>query len=154
LSEPSETPEQAVLRSEHRAYLEEGLTVLTDRERTALLLRDVEELPAELVAEQMLLQGDRALAHRQRAHQDEALHGAQPSRANQPGSRHEAVYEASRRQHKSRCLPAAIWDAGSAGASRGTSRAAPNAGTKSRLCAMRAAQLRELAAKCPSCRMV
>jgi RNA polymerase sigma-70 factor (ECF subfamily) len=53
LSEPSETPEQAVLRTEHRAYLEEGLSVLTDRERTALLLRDVEELPAELVAEHM-----------------------------------------------------------------------------------------------------
>jgi RNA polymerase sigma-70 factor (ECF subfamily) len=53
LSEPSESPEQAVLRSEHRAYLEEGLAVLTDRERTALLLRDVEELPAELVAEHM-----------------------------------------------------------------------------------------------------
>src|SRR5271168_1001586 len=53
LSEPSATPEQAVLRSEHRAYLEEGLTVLTERERTALLLRDVEGLPAEVVAEQM-----------------------------------------------------------------------------------------------------
>ena len=53
LSEPSESPEQAVLRSEHRAYLEEGLSVLTDRERTALLLRDVEELPAELVAQHM-----------------------------------------------------------------------------------------------------
>jgi RNA polymerase sigma-70 factor (ECF subfamily) len=53
LSEPSENPEEAVLRSEHRAYLEQGLTVLTDRERTALLLRDVEGLPAELVAEQM-----------------------------------------------------------------------------------------------------
>lgn len=53
LSEPSETPEQALLRSEHRSYLEEGLSVLTDRERTALLLRDVEDLPAEVVAEQM-----------------------------------------------------------------------------------------------------
>src|SRR5437667_2068048 len=53
LSEPSESPEQAVLRSEHRAYLEQGLTVLTERERTALLLRDVEGLPAEEVAEQM-----------------------------------------------------------------------------------------------------
>src|ERR1700689_5845475 len=53
LSEPSPTPEPAVLRSEHRAYLEEGLTVLTERERTALLLRDVEGLPAEVVAEQM-----------------------------------------------------------------------------------------------------
>jgi RNA polymerase sigma-70 factor, ECF subfamily len=53
LSEPSATPEQAVLRSEHRMYLEEGLKLLTDRERTALLLRDVEGLPAEAVAEQM-----------------------------------------------------------------------------------------------------
>ncbi len=53
LSEPSESPEQAVLRSENRAYLEEGLTVLTERERTALLLRDVEGLAAEEVAEQM-----------------------------------------------------------------------------------------------------
>ena len=53
LSEPSESPEQAVLRSEHRAYLEQGLSVLTERERTALLLRDVEGLPAEEVAQQM-----------------------------------------------------------------------------------------------------
>jgi RNA polymerase sigma-70 factor (ECF subfamily) len=53
LSEPSETPEQAVLRTEHRSFLEEGLTVLTERERTALLLRDVEGLTAEEVAEQM-----------------------------------------------------------------------------------------------------
>ncbi|HYL35184.1 MAG TPA: RNA polymerase sigma factor [Bryobacteraceae bacterium] len=53
LSEPSESPEEAVLRSEHRAYLEEGLTVLTERERTALLLRDVEGLPADEVAQQM-----------------------------------------------------------------------------------------------------
>jgi RNA polymerase sigma-70 factor (ECF subfamily) len=53
LSEPSESPEQAVLRTEHRAYLEEGLTCLTERERTALLLRDVEGLPADEVAEQM-----------------------------------------------------------------------------------------------------
>ena len=53
LSEPSESPEQAVLRSEHRAYLEEGLMVLTERERTALLLRDVEGLPAEEVARQL-----------------------------------------------------------------------------------------------------
>jgi len=53
LTEPAESPEQAVLRSEHRAHLEEGLNVLTERERTALLLRDVEGLPAEVVAEQM-----------------------------------------------------------------------------------------------------
>ena len=31
LSEPSETPEQAVLRTERRAYLEDGLAELTDR---------------------------------------------------------------------------------------------------------------------------
>jgi len=53
LSEPSESPEQAVLRLENRAYLEQGLTVLTERERTALLLRDVEGLAAEEVAEHM-----------------------------------------------------------------------------------------------------
>src|ERR1700757_916190 len=38
-SSPSESPEQLVLRAEHREYLEAGLQVLTDRERTALLLR-------------------------------------------------------------------------------------------------------------------
>jgi RNA polymerase sigma-70 factor, ECF subfamily len=53
LSEPSESPEQAVLRAEHRAYLEEGLQVLTARERTALILRDVEGMPAEEVARQL-----------------------------------------------------------------------------------------------------
>jgi len=53
LSEPSESPEQAVLRTEYRAFLENGLTVLTERERTALLLRDVEGLGADEVAEQM-----------------------------------------------------------------------------------------------------
>jgi len=45
LREPSESPEQAVLRSEHREYLEEGLQVLTARERAALILRDVEDCP-------------------------------------------------------------------------------------------------------------
>lgn len=53
LREPSESPEQAVLRSEHRAYLEVGLEGLTARERTALILRDVEGLPAEEVARQL-----------------------------------------------------------------------------------------------------
>lgn len=53
LREPSESPEQSLLRSEQRAYLDEGLQVLTDRERTALLLRDVEGLPAEEVARAM-----------------------------------------------------------------------------------------------------
>jgi RNA polymerase sigma-70 factor (ECF subfamily) len=46
----AENPEQIVLRAERREYLEAGLQTLTDRERTALLLRDVEGLPAEEVA--------------------------------------------------------------------------------------------------------
>jgi RNA polymerase sigma-70 factor, ECF subfamily len=49
-SSPSESPEQLVLRAEHREYLEAGLNVLTERERTALMLRDVEGMPAEEVA--------------------------------------------------------------------------------------------------------
>src|SRR5215831_16734797 len=48
-----DSPEQLVLRAEHREHLECGLGVLTDRERTALLLRDVEGLPAEEVAERL-----------------------------------------------------------------------------------------------------
>lgn len=47
------SPEQRVLRSEKRAQLEEALGVLTPRERTALMLRDVEDLPAEEVAEHL-----------------------------------------------------------------------------------------------------
>lgn len=49
-SAPAESPEQLVLRAEREAILEEGLQVLTARERAALLLRDVEGLPAEEVA--------------------------------------------------------------------------------------------------------
>jgi RNA polymerase sigma-70 factor (ECF subfamily) len=45
-----ENPEDLLLRAERREYLEGGLGVLTDRERSALLLRDVEDLPAEEVA--------------------------------------------------------------------------------------------------------
>ncbi len=52
-SPPSESPEQELLRAERRAYLEEGLRVLTGRERMALLLRDVEGLPAEEVARRL-----------------------------------------------------------------------------------------------------
>ncbi len=48
-----EDPETRVLRSERRNRLEAGLEVLTERERTALLLRDVEDLPAEEVAERL-----------------------------------------------------------------------------------------------------
>jgi RNA polymerase sigma-70 factor (ECF subfamily) len=49
----AETPEQAVLRSEQRSYLEDGLRLLTPRERAALLLRDVEGLVAEEVAQRL-----------------------------------------------------------------------------------------------------
>ncbi|MBZ5729148.1 MAG: sigma-70 family RNA polymerase sigma factor [Acidobacteriia bacterium] len=48
-----ETPEQLLLRSEHREYLEDGLRLLSPRERAALILRDVEGLPAEEVAKQL-----------------------------------------------------------------------------------------------------
>lgn len=47
---PAESPEQAALRSEQRAYIEDGLRLLSDRERAALILRDVEGLPASEVA--------------------------------------------------------------------------------------------------------
>ena len=50
VSSREDSPEQRILRKEHRERLEEGLDVLTTRERTALLLRDVEDLPAEEVA--------------------------------------------------------------------------------------------------------
>jgi RNA polymerase sigma-70 factor, ECF subfamily len=46
----SESPEQILLRAERREYLNDGLAMLTDRERTALVLRDVEGLSAEEVA--------------------------------------------------------------------------------------------------------
>ena len=46
----AETPEAIVLRGEHREYLEDGLRLLSPRERAAILLRDVEGLPAEEVA--------------------------------------------------------------------------------------------------------
>ncbi len=49
-SSPAESPEEVLLRAERREYLEAGLEALTDRERTALILRDVEDLPAEEVA--------------------------------------------------------------------------------------------------------
>jgi RNA polymerase sigma-70 factor (ECF subfamily) len=50
VSAPGESPEELLLRSEHRERLEAGLDILTLRERTALLLRDVEDMPAEDVA--------------------------------------------------------------------------------------------------------
>ncbi|MBM3744415.1 MAG: RNA polymerase sigma factor [Acidobacteria bacterium] len=47
---PAASPEQLLLNAERRELLEEGLQMLTERERAALLLRDVEDLPAEEVA--------------------------------------------------------------------------------------------------------
>src|SRR5215210_230881 len=49
----SDTPEQILLRSEQRNYLEDGLRLLSPRERAALILRDVEGLPAEEVARRL-----------------------------------------------------------------------------------------------------
>ena len=46
----TESPEQELLRGEQREYLEDGLRLLSPRERQALILRDVEGLPAEEVA--------------------------------------------------------------------------------------------------------
>ena len=48
-----ESPEQRILRSETRAWLNEGLKLLSERERTALLLRDIEDWPASEVARAM-----------------------------------------------------------------------------------------------------
>lgn len=47
------SPENLVLQGEKRELLERGLKMLTPRERAALVLRDVEDLPAEEVAEQL-----------------------------------------------------------------------------------------------------
>lgn len=52
-SPPAQSPEQLLLRAERQEMLETGLQVLTPRERAALLLRDVEGLPAEEVARQL-----------------------------------------------------------------------------------------------------
>lgn len=48
-----ESPERRVLRSEESRYLHDGLRLLSARERAALILRDVEDLPAEEVARQL-----------------------------------------------------------------------------------------------------
>lgn len=47
------SPESQLLRREQQKYLEDGLRLLTVKERTALLLRDVEDLPAEQVAQHL-----------------------------------------------------------------------------------------------------
>src|SRR3954451_3890988 len=48
-----DSPEQMLLRGERKLQLDGGLAELTVRERTALLLRDVEDMPADQVAAQM-----------------------------------------------------------------------------------------------------
>lgn len=48
-----DSPEQVVLRAERRDRLAASLEILTERERLALLLRDVEDMPAEAVAEHL-----------------------------------------------------------------------------------------------------
>jgi RNA polymerase sigma-70 factor (ECF subfamily) len=53
VSDAAQNPEQTLLRRERADRLEDGLRHLTVKERTALLLRDVEEVPAEEVARQM-----------------------------------------------------------------------------------------------------
>jgi len=52
-SHSSETPEQSVLRNEKRRYIEDGLRLLSERERAALILRDIEGLPAVEVAQRL-----------------------------------------------------------------------------------------------------
>ncbi|MBI3667244.1 MAG: sigma-70 family RNA polymerase sigma factor [Acidobacteria bacterium] len=49
----TEHPERLVLRAEKQAYLADGLRLLTERERAALILRDVEGLPAAEVAREI-----------------------------------------------------------------------------------------------------
>ena len=53
IAEPEESPERQVLRSEQAAFLAGGLRLLSARERTALIMRDVDGLPAEEVARQL-----------------------------------------------------------------------------------------------------
>jgi RNA polymerase sigma-70 factor, ECF subfamily len=53
IAEPNDNPERRMLRSEHAAYLEGGLRLLSSRERTALIMRDVDGLPAEEVAREL-----------------------------------------------------------------------------------------------------
>jgi len=52
-SSPSDDPEESVLRGERKLRLDGGLATLTERERMALLLRDVEDMPADQVAQHM-----------------------------------------------------------------------------------------------------
>jgi RNA polymerase sigma-70 factor, ECF subfamily len=53
IAPPEHSPEQLLLRSERRSYLHRGLDQLTEKERLAIMLRDVDGLPAEEVARQL-----------------------------------------------------------------------------------------------------
>jgi len=52
-TEPESSPERLLLRAEHNTYLQDGLRMLSERERTALVLRDVDDLPGREVAKLM-----------------------------------------------------------------------------------------------------
>jgi RNA polymerase sigma-70 factor (ECF subfamily) len=52
-TDPEDSPEYLLLQAEHSAYLQGGLMVLSQRERTALVLRDVDGLPSREVAQIM-----------------------------------------------------------------------------------------------------
>jgi RNA polymerase sigma-70 factor (ECF subfamily) len=52
-SSAEESPEQLLLLAERRSYLQDGLRLLSDRERMALIMRDVDGMPAEEVARQL-----------------------------------------------------------------------------------------------------
>ncbi len=52
-SSAEESPEQVLLLAERRSYLQDGLRLLSDRERMALIMRDVDGMPAEEVARQL-----------------------------------------------------------------------------------------------------
>jgi len=53
ISSPDESIEQSLLYREGWSYLEGGLAKLTTRERTALILRDLEDMPSDRVAVEM-----------------------------------------------------------------------------------------------------
>lgn len=53
ISSTYENAEQTLLRGERWLHLDGGLATLTERERTALVLRDLEDIPADEVASQM-----------------------------------------------------------------------------------------------------
>ena len=59
------TPEASLIRNQQRDWLAAGLEKLTPRERAAIVLRDMEDLPAEEVARRLrLFEGDGPLPHR------------------------------------------------------------------------------------------